>query len=285
MERKYSMLRFEQVTYSYQHSDNKALELANFRIHKGRKVALMGANGAGKSTAMCMMNGLIKPDSGRIIFEEKPIEYNRKALRMLRQNIGIVFQNPESQIFSGVVHEDVAYGPLNLGLSDNEVKCRVDKVLTAVGLEDIKNTMSYQLSFGQKQRIALAGVLAMEPKLLVLDEPTSGLDPQYANHLMSYLDSLHASGMTIVISSHDVERMWGWADYFIIMKDGRVLCQGSPEEVFGQSEMILQSGMTLPILYQIYQILKQKGFTDSIESLPKNISDMKDIVENYRKDK
>lgn len=274
MERKYNMLRFEHVSYSYQNSSVKALDDVSFAIKRGAKVALMGANGAGKSTAMCMMNGLIQPSSGKIYFQESPIEYRRKSLKKLRQNIGIVFQNPESQIFSGIVHEDVAYGPMNLGLPVEEVNSRVQVALSATHLFAMKNKLSYELSYGQKQRVALAGALAMEPQVLVLDEPTSGLDPQYADELMDHLDALHQSGMTVIISSHDIERMWIWADYFIIMKDGKILCEGRPEEVFQKSEAIQKSGITLPILYQIYQKLRQKGLIGQEEKIPKNLFEM-----------
>jgi cobalt/nickel transport system ATP-binding protein len=273
------MLRFEHVSYSYQKSSIKALDDVSFVIQQGAKVALMGANGAGKSTAMCMMNGLVRPDFGKIYFQESPIEYRRKSLKKLRQNIGIVFQNPESQIFSGVVQEDVAYGPINLGLSEKEVNIRVKAALSAVGLSTMKEELSYELSFGQKQRLALAGALAMEPQVLVLDEPTSGLDPQYADKLMEHLEELHQSGMTVIISSHDVERMWTWADYFIIMKEGKLICEGTPEEVFQKSEVIKKSGIAIPILYQVYLGLRKKGLINQTKKIPKTVDEMHQLID------
>ena len=195
----------------------------SFHIRKGEKIALVGPNGAGKSTLLKMFNGMIRPDSGLMLFANQTIGYDTVSLRMLRKRVGFVLQNPDRQIIAPTVYQDVAFGPTNLGYSETEVKGTVTMALRHVGLEGFERRPPHQLSGGEKKRVAIAGVLAMDPDVLVLDEPTSGLDPSGSEDIMELLDELNLEGKTIIISTHNVELAYPWADRAMLMLDGKIL--------------------------------------------------------------
>lgn len=184
------------------------------------------------------------------MFDGKEVSYRTKDLSALREKVGIVLQNPDDQIFSATVEEDVAFGPLNLGLSHEEVEGRVDEALRLTGMEAFRERPSQQLSFGQRKRVALAGSLAMRPKVLIMDEPTAGLDPQMVRELMELLDKLVAQGMTAVISTHDVDLAYSWADEAHVLAHGRSLFSGRLEDFFS-SDLVERSGLTPPSVYEL----------------------------------
>ena len=190
----------------------EAISGISFHIRKKEKIALVGPNGAGKSTLLMMFNGMIRPDSGIVLFDNEPIRYDTASLRMVRKRVGFVLQNPDRQIIAPTVYQDVAFGPTNLGFNERGVKEAVTMALRHVGLEGFERRPPHQLSGGEKKRVAIAGVLAMDPDVLVLDEPTSGLDPSGSEDIMELLDELNHEGKTIIISTHDVELAYPWAD-------------------------------------------------------------------------
>ncbi|ADC68867.1 cobalt ABC transporter, ATPase subunit [Methanocaldococcus sp. FS406-22] len=236
----------------------EVLKGINLKVKKGEMVSILGPNGAGKSTLFLHFNGILKPWKGEVLIKGKPIKYDKKGLIEVRKTVGLVFQNPDDQIFAPTVKEDVAFGPLNLGLPKDEVERRVREALKAVGMEGFENKPPHHLSGGQKKRVAIAGILAMQPEVIVLDEPTSGLDPVGASKIMKLLYDLNKKGMTIIISTHDVDLVPVYADKVYVMYDGKILKEGTPKEVFSDVETIRKANLRLPRVAHLIEILNKK---------------------------
>jgi cobalt/nickel transport system ATP-binding protein len=244
---------------SYQYPDGtSALENVNFRAQKGKIVALLGPNGAGKSTLFLHFNGILRPSSGRVLVDDQQMSYDKKALMKIRQKVGIVFQNPDDQLFAPTVLEDVAFGPFNMGLNQDEVEKRVKEALGRVGMEGYEKKPPHHLSGGQKKRVAIAGILAMRPEIMVLDEPTSGLDPKGASQILRILYQLNQEGMSIVISTHDVDLVPLYASQVYIISDGRIIKEGNPPEVFGDVKTIRGANLRLPRIAHLMEILQKE---------------------------
>ncbi len=271
------VLEFKDVFYAYPNS-LPSLNGVNFSIRKGKKIALVGPNGAGKTTLLLMCNGILRPDAGTVIFNGEPIRYDSASLREVRKKIGLVFQNSDSQLFAPTVYQDVAFGPVNLGMDKNEVKGLVTRGLNAVGLTGYEKRPPHQLSGGEKKRAAIAGILVMEPEVLIFDEPTSSLDPTGAADLMELLDELNAQGKTIIISTHDVELAYNWADDIILMNHGVVVHQGLPEAVFTDPQLISTTNLRTPAIIEIYTELVARRMLDSTGS-PKSVLHLVNTLE------
>jgi cobalt/nickel transport system ATP-binding protein len=255
-----------------------AIRGISFHIRKKEKIALVGPNGAGKSTLLMMFNGMIRPDSGTMLFDNQPIVYDTASLRVLRRCVGFVLQNPDRQIIAPTVYQDVAFGPTNLGYSEPEVRETVTLALRHVGLEGFERRPPHQLSGGEKKRVAIAGVLAMDPDLLVFDEPTNGLDPAGSEDMMELLDELNHEGKTIIISTHDVELAYPWADRAILMKDGMILQEDIPEIAFGNPEYIRSAHLSLPTLLELHRELQERGYPVP-EKKPRTVLDLMHSLE------
>ena len=252
-----SILEAKEIVYRYP-DGTKALNGVNFKVEKGEMVALLGPNGAGKSTLFLHFNGILKPSAGQVLVKGAPIKYNSKGLLEVRKTVGIVFQNSDDQLFAPTVKQDVAFGPLNLGLSEKEVEKRVKESLKAVGMEGFENKPPHHLSGGQKKRVAIAGILAMEPEVIVLDEPTAGLDPMGASQIMKLLYDLNKKGITIIISTHDVDLVPIYANRVYIMSEGQIIKEGAPKEVFSNSEIIRKANLRLPRVAHLIEILNDR---------------------------
>lgn len=257
----------------------EAIKGISFHIRRGEKIALVGPNGAGKSTLLQMLNGMIRPDSGMMLFNNRPIQYDTASLRLIRKSVGFVLQNPDRQIIAPTVFQDVAFGPTNLGYSGQEVRQAVAIALRHVGLEGFERRPPHQLSGGEKKRVAIAGVLAMDPDVLVFDEPTSGLDPAGSEDIMELLDELNHDGKTVIISTHDVELAYPWADRAILMLEGQILQEDRPEIAFGNPEYVRRAHLSLPTLLEFSIELERRGFVLP-ERKPRSVLDMIDTVEN-----
>jgi cobalt/nickel transport system ATP-binding protein len=253
------ILEARDVRYRYPRG-LEAISGISFHIRRKEKIALVGPNGAGKSTLLKMLNGMIRPDSGLMLFDNLPIGYDKESLRMLRRRVGFVLQNPDRQIIAPTVYQDVAFGPTNLGYTDDDVKRVVSLALRHVGLEGFERRPPHQLSGGEKKRVAIAGVLAMDPDVLVLDEPTSGLDPSGSEDIMELLDELNHEGKTIIISTHNVEMAYPWADRAILILGGKILQEDIPEVAFGNPEYIRKAHLSLPTLLELHLELQKRGF-------------------------
>jgi len=229
---------------------------------KGSCTALLGSNGAGKSTLLLSINGILRPSSGMILFNGEALDYSRHGLEALRKRVGVVFQNPDAQLFSASVYQDISFGLCNLGLLDDDVRERVEAVMKKTGVDALRQRPVHRLSHGQKKRVALAGVLVMEPDLLVLDEPTAGLDPKGASEIMHFIKDLQAhSGITVLIATHDIEMVPVFCDHVCVMDAGKMLLQGSPDDVFACRELLRNVGLRLPRIGHLMEILEEKeGF-------------------------
>lgn len=215
-------IQFKDVDYSYP-GGKKALDGVSFRINHGEKVALLGVNGAGKSTLLLHTNGLLLPQRGEVNVGDVPVR--KKTLPIVRQNVGMVFQNPDDQLFMSTVEEDVAFGPANMGLPDEEIRRRVSSALRAVGAEDLANRSPWQLSGGQKRRVAIATVLSMEPNILVLDEPTSNLDWSARRQLIGLLKGFDH---TILVATHDLAMVNELCGRILVIDHGRIIADSDP---------------------------------------------------------
>lgn len=250
----------------------------SFHIRKKEKIALVGPNGAGKSTLLMMFNGMIRPDSGVMLFDNQPILYDYTSLRLLRKRVGFVLQNPDRQIIAPTVYQDVAFGPTNLGYREEDVRHAVTRALHHVGLEGFERRPPHQLSGGEKKRVAIAGVLAMDPDVLVFDEPTSGLDPSGSENIMELLDELNNEGKTIIISTHDVELAYPWADRAILMLGGKILQEDIPEVAFGNPESVRMAHLSVPTLLELHMELQKRGFLLNGKK-PRTVLDMMHCIE------
>jgi len=251
------IMQTKNLCYSYS-DGTKALDDINITIKRGQTIAILGGNGAGKTTLFLNLNGVLNPSAGKVVYDGKTIEYSKKGLTALRQAVGLVFQDPDHQLFSASVYQDVSFGPLNLRLSDEIVRARVENSLKKTGIYDLKDKPTHCLSFGQKKRVAIAGVLAMEPEVLVLDEPTAGLDPKGVGEIMRLLKGMQQDlGFSVIIATHDVDIVPLYCDYVYVLDEGKVALEGSPNEVFAKAEMLRNLHLRLPRIAHLMEILRK----------------------------
>jgi len=272
-----TILETRSLCYSYG-DGTKALNDVCISLQEGKKVALVGPNGAGKSTLMLMFNGILRPSQGEVLFRGRPMSYDSASLRSIRRAVGMVFQNSDDQLFAPTVFQDVAFGPTNLGYAAEKVKRYVGFALQYVGLFGYERRPPHHLSGGEKKRVAIAGILAMEPEVIILDEPTSNLDPASSEEIMEMLDELNYGGKTLIISTHDVDLAYRWADEVILMKGGGVVRRGTGQEVFGDAELIKDARLKLPLVVDLYQELAGRGIARGSEP-PKNILELCDLLQ------
>lgn len=265
------------LCYSYG-DGTAALQNVSISLQEGAKVALVGPNGAGKSTLMLMMNGILRPSSGVVLFAGQPLQYDAAGLRAVRRAVGMVFQNSDDQLFAPTVYQDVAFGPTNLGYPAEKVKRYVGFALQYVGLSGYERRPPHHLSGGEKKRVAIAGILAMEPQVMILDEPTSNLDPASSEEIMEMLDELNQGGKTMIISTHDVDLAYRWADEIILMKDGDVIRRGSGPDVFMDGDLIRDARLKPPLVVDIYQELAGRGIASGARP-PRNILELCDLLQ------
>ena len=259
-------IKIENLTHVYMPKtpfEKKALDNVNLTIEDGEFLALIGHTGSGKSTLIQHLNGLLEPSSGRILVDEVDITSKEVKLTDIRKKIGLVFQYPEYQLFEETIEKDVAFGPNNLGLSAEEVSNRVKKSMEMVGLdyETYKDVSPFDLSGGQKRRVAIAGVIAMEPKVLILDEPTAGLDPKGRDDILEQIKILHEKyKMTIVLVSHSMEDVGKLAERIVVMNGGKIELLGKPSEIFKEVETLERIGLAVPQVTYLMRALREKGF-------------------------
>lgn len=237
-----AILSLQNVTLTYPGAVT-ALKNLSVAFARGRRTAVMGRNGSGKTSLFALLNGLQRPQSGAIRFAGKTLNYDRGSLLQLRQAVGMVFQDPEHQLFSASLYEDVSFGPMNLGLPEAEVRSRVDRALELLGLTALLERPVHDLSFGQKKRACIAGILAMQPEVIVLDEPFAGLDAVMTHDLIATLDKLGRHGVTLIVATHDVDFARNWADEIIVLREGGLLAQGEATDVLQGDAVQRELGM------------------------------------------
>ena len=264
-------IKIENLTHIYMPKtpfEKKALDDVNLYIEDGEFIALIGHTGSGKSTLIQHLNGLLEPSSGKIIIDDVDITEKGVKLSDIRKKVGLVFQYPEYQLFEETIEEDIAFGPTNLGLEQDEILIRVKRALEMVGLdyEKYKDVSPFELSGGQKRRVAIAGVIAMEPKVLILDEPTAGLDPKGREDILSQIKKLHEEyKMTIILVSHSMEDVGKLAKRIIVMNHGKVALQGEPKDVFKEIDTLEEIGLGAPQVTYLMRELRRRGFNVSDE--------------------
>lgn len=239
------IFEFKDVYYKYAGHDNElALQGFSLTLPPGEKIAVVGRNGSGKSTFFLHCNGLYRPSSGQVFFKGQPLAYDRKGLRRLRQQVGLVFQNPDDQLFSASVTQDISFGPLNLGLAEDEVRRRVRRVAEACELAHLLERPTHALSGGEKARVALAGVLAMEPDVLVADEPMTSLDPWARLIIFEILQRFYDQGKTILMATHNLSVVRYWASYVVVLQAGQVVFSGTPQELLTNQAVLDKTGLS-----------------------------------------
>lgn len=261
------IIRFQNVSFGYE-KNRMALKNISVTLYESQKVAVLGNNGAGKSTFFLCCNGIIKPQSGRVFLDKNEIKFSKKENISLRQTVGLVFQDPDSQIIAGTVEAEISFGPMNLNLSENTVRQYVNNAIEKMRLEDMRTRAPHYLSGGEKKRVSIADVLAMDPRLLLFDEPGASLDPQNTCLLEDNLAMLSKKGLGLVIATHDVDFAWRWADRILVFNNGELVADTDPETVFSNETLLEKCGLVQPILFQV-------GKLYDIDPLPRTVADIK----------
>lgn len=259
-----AVLETQGLTYVYSQGtpfEKTAVDNIDLKIEEGGIIGVMGHTGSGKSTLIQHFNGLLRPTSGKILLDGKDIWADKKNIRDVRFQVGLVFQYPEYQIFEETVYKDIAFGPKNMGLDDKEIKRRVLETAHDIGLEEeLLERSPFELSGGQKRRVAIAGVMAMNPKVLILDEPAAGLDPAGRDKIFSYIKAYHKrAGNTILIVSHSMEDIAGFADKLLVMNKAKLFCYDDTEKVFARAEELTRIGLDVPQITKVFIELKKRG--------------------------
>ena len=267
------LIEIQNVSYAYEDAAAKALNTVSLTINDGEFVAVVGHNGSGKSTLAKHLNALLLPTEGKVLVDGMDTADEADTLS-IRQRVGMVFQNPDNQLVTTIVEEDVAFGPENIGVPGNEIRTRVDRALAAVGMEKYAHSAPNMLSGGQKQRIAIAGMLAMQPKVLVLDEATAMLDPKGRRDIIDLVTKLHKeNGITVVMITQYMEEAIG-ADRVAVMSGGEMILEGTPKEVFSQDELLHKHRLDVPVMQQLANRLNARG-----ANLPKSILSVEEMAQ------
>ena len=254
--------------------ESTALDKVSFTIHDGEFIGIIGHTGSGKSTLIQHLNGLLKPTGGTVIVNGMDLTAKGTNMKEVRRTIGLVFQYPEYQLFEETVEKDIAFGPKNLGLDEKKIATRVSDAMRLVDLDyaQFANKSPFELSGGQKRRVAIAGVLAMEPDILILDEPTAGLDPYGRDYILGLVENWHKLGRTILMVSHSMDDVARFADRIFVMNHGRLEMQGTPDEVFAEEERLRSMGLDVPAVTTLAGELSRRGF-----DLPRHIHTMDEM--------
>lgn len=269
------ILKIEELHYTYGNGKS-ALDGVSVNIYEGEKIAVIGSNGSGKSTFFLNIDGVLEPEQGKIFYKDTHI--NKKNLKELRKNIGIVFQDADNQIIASTVKAEVGFGPMNLKLSKEEVLKRIDEALEYMNISHLKDRPPHYLSGGEKKRVSIADIIAMKSEIIIFDEPTAALDPLNAMMLEEVLFKLGAEGKTMLISTHDVDFAYRWAERVIVFCEGKIIADGSPLEIFQNIEILKQANLKQPTLLQVYESLIEKQILKDIKTYPKSIQEFKEML-------
>lgn len=273
------VIEAQDVSYTYEGNIEKALDSLNLKIRKGSRVAFMGGNGSGKSTFFLCLNGIREPDSGRICINGTPIEYTRKGLLDIRGKVGIVFQEPDNQLFSASVYEEISFGILNLGADEQTARREVEQVIRELEITPFQERPAHALSGGQKKQVAIADILVMNPEVMILDEPASALDPVHTRKVQEIVGRLTDKGITVLMATHDMDYAYSWADEIVLMHEGRVLRQGPPDEVCADLETLEEAGLEQPSVLRLYECLRCKGVISRADRLPRSTEELIGMLE------
>lgn len=276
------ILKAEDLYFSYDDGASYALSGLSLDIKKGRKIALMGANGSGKSTFSLCCTGICKPQRGRLLFHGQPVAYDRKSLLALRSKVGIVFQDPDNQLFSASVYQEISFGILNLGVSEQQAKAEVEAVIDELEITPFRHKPTHALSGGQKKLVSIADILVMHPEIIILDEPAAALDPKHTKMVNRIVEQMTAAGITVIMATHDVDYAYTWADEVVLFHAGKVLLQGSPATVFSDHAALAQTNLDTPTVLRLFEHLCEKGVLDPALPYPKDLAMLEDYLTGHR---
>ena len=282
------ILEIKNLTYTYSAGtpfEHTALDNISFQVNRGEFIGIIGHTGSGKSTLMQQLNGLLKPTAGTVMLDGNDIWSDKKLTRQARFRVGLVFQYPEYQLFEETVYQDIAFGPRNMGLDEKEIDRRVREAAGFVGLSEQQLSVSpFDLSGGQKRRVAIAGVIAMEPEVLILDEPTAGLDPVGRADILGNIQSYRkAKNATIMMVSHSMEDVARLTDRLLVLNGSKLAMQGSPLEVFAHAEQLKQMGLSIPQVTQIFLHLRDLGLkVDNVYTIDQAVKVLKQLKEGMK---
>lgn len=268
------ILEARNLSYSYEDSSSPALNGLSLSVARGSKIAVMGANGSGKSTFFLCCNGILKPDQGELLFKGQPVSYSKKNLLELRSKVGIVFQNPDTQLFCASVYQEISFGPLNLGIPEKEAAEAVENIIEALEITDFRHRPAHALSGGQKKQVALADILVMKPEIMILDEPFAALDPVHTRIIRQQIDKMCTSGMTVLLATHNTDYALEWADEVVLLKNGRVLSQDRPDKALTDEELLKETNLELPSVIRLHKFLCSHGMADLSFPVPRNMEDL-----------
>ncbi|MBQ1093510.1 energy-coupling factor ABC transporter ATP-binding protein [Streptomyces sp. B93] len=267
-----ALLALRGASFAYEDGPT-VLDGLDFDVHEGRALALLGRNGSGKTTLMRLLSGGLRPRAGTLAVEGRPVAYDRKGLTRLRTTVQLVVQDPDDQLFAASVAQDVSFGPLNLGLSDAEVRARVAEALAALDITALADRPTHLLSYGQRKRTTIAGAVAMRPRVLILDEPTAGLDPDGQERLLATLDGLRATGTTVVMATHDVDLALRWADDAALLTPSGAHT-GPTAVVLARTDLLERAGLRLPWGVAAARLLRTQGLLDEAAEGPRTAEDL-----------
>lgn len=253
------VIEAQDVSYTYDGNNERALDGLNLKIRRGTKVAFMGGNGSGKSTFFLCLNGIRRPDTGKICIDGEAIEYTRKGLLNVRGRVGIVFQEPDDQLFSASVYEEISFGILNLGADEETARREVESVIKELEITPFQDRPAHALSGGQKKQVAIADILVMHPEVMILDEPAAALDPKHTKKVQQIVDHLTEKGITVLMATHDIDYAYAWADEIILMHEGKVIRQGTPFDVCSDRAALKTASLEVPAVLRMHERLKEKG--------------------------
>ena len=268
------VIKAENVSYTYDGNNQKALNGLNLKIRRGAKVAFMGGNGSGKSTFFLCLNGIRRLDEGTIYIDGKPVEYTRKGLLDVRSKVGIVFQEPDDQLFSASVYEEISFGILNLGADEDTARREVERVIEELEITPFQDRPAHALSGGQKKQVAIADILVMHPEVMILDEPAAALDPKHTRKVQEIVDRLSEKGITVLMATHDIDYAYAWADEIVLMHEGKVIRQGTPAQVCTDRQALEEASLELPVVVKIYERLREKARIQEDTPLPGNVEEL-----------
>ncbi len=276
------LLKMEKIWYSYE-EHFVALKDVSVTMHEEERIAILGNNGAGKSTFFLCCNGVLQPQSGSIYLKGRPITRSKQDATLLRQAVGLVFQEPDNQIIAGTVENEVSFGPINLRLPSEEVEVRIAESLTRMNLDGYQKRAPQYLSGGEKKRVSIADILAMKPDMILLDEPTASLDPENVELLERTLEELSRTGITLVVSTHDVDFAYRFATRAIVFSRGEVIADADIDEVFASEDILTRAGLTKPLLYAAAQLIEAQFPEAAADKKPKSIAQFKEYLAGIKR--
>ncbi len=272
------LLEAENLYFSYDDDHSHSLNGLSVKIRRNKKIALMGANGSGKSTFFLSCVGILRPQSGKLYWDGEEFSYTKKGLLDLRSKVGIVFQDPDNQLFSASVYQEISFGVLNLGVSEEVARKEVESVMDELEITPFSQKPTHALSGGQKKQVSIADILVMHPELILLDEPAAALDPKHTVMVNKIVDRMTEQGITVLMATHDVNYAYEWADEVILLHEGKVLIHGTPAEVFSNKAALKQTNLEPPVVLELFESLCKKQILKTSLPLPKNISTLEKYI-------